>query len=155
MILPDHKLWEWARWGGIKPFCEECINPASVDLRISTTEVITLQGAEHRNPERIVLNPGDAILVCTVEYIKMPKDCAGVVYLKSSLAREGLDHALAGFVDPGFEGNLTLELHTHCPIVLTHGQCIIQLALSRLEEEPEMVYNGKYQGQRGPTGARR
>ena len=115
---------------------------------------ITLQGNKHTNPERIVLNPGDAILVCTIEYIRMPNDCAGTVYLKSSLARQGLDHALAGFVDPKFEGQLTLELHAHCPIVLTHGQRIIQLVLNRLEYKPEVTYNGKYQGQTGPTGAR-
>jgi len=155
MILTDYTLRVWATLReGIVPFCPECINPASLDLRISTTKVITLQGAEHRNPERIVLRPGDAVLVCTIEYIRMPVDCAGVVYLKSSLARQGLDHALAGFVDPGFEGQLTLELHAHCPIVLTHGQRVIQLVLSRLEGEPEMIYNGRYQGQRGPTGVR-
>ena len=154
MILPDRGLLEWALRGGVMPFLEECINPASIDLRISTTKVITLQGTEHRNPERVVLNPGDAVLVCTIEYITMPIVYAGVVYLKSSLAREGLDHALAGFVDPGFEGQLTLELHAHCPIVLTHGQRVIQLVLNRLEEKPEMAYNGRYQGQRGPTGAR-
>ena len=154
MTLPDYELKYWASKGGIIPFYEECINPASVDLRISTVDVITLQGVEHTNPERIVLTPGDAILVCTIERIRMPYDCAGTVYLKSSLARQGLDHALAGFVDPGFRGQLTLELHAHCPIVLTHGQRIIQLVLHRLEAEPEVVYAGKYQDQQGPTGAR-
>ena len=154
MILPDFELKHWASHGGIIPFDEDCINPASVDLRISTVEVITLQGVERANPERIVLSPGDAVLVCTIERIRMSYDCAGTVYLKSSLARQGLDHALAGFVDPGFRGQLTLELHAHCPIVLTHGQRIIQLVINRLEAEPEMLYNGKYQDQTGPTGAR-
>ena len=154
MILPDFELKDWASRGGIIPFDEECINPASVDLRISTTEIIALQDIQHLDLERIVLNPGDAVLVCTIERIRMPYDYAGTVYLKSSLARQGLDHALAGFVDPGFEGQLTLELHAHCPIVLTHGQRVIQLVLNRLESEPEVVYNGKYQGQQGPTGAR-
>ncbi len=154
MILPDFELKHWASHGGIMPFDEECINPASVDLRISTTEIITLQDIQHLDLERIVLNPGDAVLVCTIERIRMPYDCAGTVYLKSSLARQGLDHALAGFVDPGFEGQLTLELNAHCPIVLTHGQRVIQLVLNRLESEPEAVYSGKYQGQTGPTGAR-
>lgn len=154
MILPDYKLREWAQRCGVVPFREECINPASIDLRVSTAKVITLQGVEHCNPERLLLKPGDAVLVCTIEYIRMPGHCAGVVYLKSSLARQGLDHALAGFVDPGFEGQLTLELHAHCPVVLIHGQRIIQLTLSRLEGEPEMPYSGRYQGQRGPTGVR-
>ena len=154
MILPDYELKYWALRKGIVPFDVECINPASVDLRISTTKVITLQGTQHCNPERIVLTPGDAVLGCTIESIRMPIDCAGTVYLKSSLARRGLDHALAGFVDPGFRGQLTLELHAHCPIVLTHGQRVIQLVLNRLESEPEAGYSGKYQDQQGPTGAR-
>jgi len=154
VILPDWKLKQWAFRGGVEPFDPACINPASVDLRISTTEVITLQGIQHCNPEKIVLSPGDAILICTIECIRIPYDCAGTVYLKSSLARQGLDHALAGYCDPDFNGQLTLELHAHCPIVLTHGQRVIQLVLNRLESEPEAGYSGRYQDQQGPTGAR-
>jgi len=155
MILPDFKLRLWAYEGGVEPFDYACVNPASIDLRISLDKVIPLNGGvQFKDPKKIVLMPGNGMLVCTIEYIKMPKDCAGTVYLKSTLARQGLDHALAGYCDPGFEGNLTLELHAHCPIVLTHGQRIIQLALHRLEAEPESVYDGKYQGQTGPTGAK-
>ena len=155
MILPDFELRRWAYEGGVGPFDSACVNPASIDLRISLDEVISLNaGVQFKDPKKIVLMPGNAILVCTIEYIKMPKDCAGTVYLKSTLARQGLDHALAGYIDPGFEGSLTLELHAHCPIVLTHGQRIIQLVINRLEAKPENVYAGKYQGQTGPTGAR-
>jgi dCTP deaminase len=155
MILPDFKLREWAFRGGITPFDEECINPASIDLCVSTTLVTPLiSGPVEKIGDTICIMPGSPFLFCTIEYIRMPNDCAGVVYLKSSLARQGLDHALAGFVDPGFCGQLTLELHAHCPIVLTHGQRVIQLVLNRLEDRPENVYAGKYQDQRGPTGAR-
>jgi len=154
VILPDFKLRQWAFGGSVEPFDPTCINPASIDLRVSTTLVTPLSGPVEGDGATIRILPGSPFLFCTIEYIKMPNDCSGVVYLKSSLARQGLDHALAGFVDPGFEGQLTLELHAHCPIVLTHGQRVIQLVLSRLESEPEVVYNGKYQGQTGPTGAR-
>lgn len=158
MILPDHLLRRWVSSGGVEPFNPACINPASVDLRVSLEHVIGLNGWEHKHspvlcPE-LRLVPGDPVLVSTIEYIKMPHDCAGVLYLKSSLARQGLDHALAGFVDCGFLGNLTCELHAHCPITLHHNQRIVQLVLHRLEAPPESAYCGKYQGQTGPTPAR-
>jgi len=151
-ILPDHALFKWAVQGGIEPFDTDCINPASVDLRISTNSVIPLQGQVCKRGALIRLGLDQQVLVSTIEYIKMPHNCAGVLYLKSSLVRQGLDHALAGFVDPGFEGELTLELYTHCPIVLTHNQRVVQLVLYRLESAPTKTYQGKYQGQRGPTG---
>lgn len=159
MILPDYLLCRWASNGGVEPFDPDCINPASVDLRISTDLIIELNGrGDERFPllyqHPFSLDVGNPVLVSTIEYIKMPHDCAGVVYLKSSLARQGLDHALAGFVDPGFEGNLTCELHAHYPITLHHNQRIVQLVLHRLEALPESTYHGKYQGQTGPTPAR-
>ena len=101
MILPDFKLKQWAFR---TPFDEECINPASIDLRVSTTLVTPLSGPVEKIGDTIRILPGSPFLFCTIEYIRMPNDCAGVVYLKSSLARQGLDHALAGFVDPGFMG---------------------------------------------------
>jgi len=154
MILPDYLLRQWASAGGVNPFDPTCINPASVDLRIATDHVIGLNGWEHKGSHLLHLGIGNPVLVGTIEYIKMPPDYAGVVYLKSSLARQGLDHALAGFIDPGFCGSLTLELHAHCPITLHHNQRIIQLVLHRLETPPESIYHGKYQGQTGPTPAR-
>jgi len=157
MILPDHLLRQWASSGGIEPFDPACINPASIDLRVSLVHIIGLSGWERKSPspETIFnLAVGDSILVSTIEYIKIPHDCAGRICLKSSLARRGLDHALAGYCDPKFEGNLTLELHAHYPITLHHNQRIVQLVLHRLEAPPEATYHGKYQGQTGPTPAR-
>lgn len=157
MILPDHLLRQWASNGGVEPFDPACINPASIDLRLSTDEVVGLNGLEHweyKSSPVLRLHASNPILVSTIEYIKIPRDCAGVLYLKSSLARQGLDHALAGYCDSGFMGNLTLELHAHCPITLHHNQRIVQLVLHRLEAPPELTYCGKYQGQTGPTPAR-
>jgi dCTP deaminase len=79
---------------------------------------------------------------------------AGAVYLKSSMARLGLDHALAGWVDPGFEGNLTLELHAHREITLHAGQRVVQIVLFDIDQTALRPYSGKYKGQVGPTKAK-
>jgi len=152
MILPDHELELWAT-GDVTPFILEHVNPASLDLTLGA-EIIDLATGNEHTIKTIEIAPGMAILATSVEYIKMPDDCAGVLYLKSSMARQGLDHALAGFIDPGFFGTLTFELHSHRPIVMRAGQRIMQLVLYRLESAPERTYNGRYQGQTGPTKAR-
>lgn len=154
MILPDYELKSWALKGGLTPFDDACINPASVDLRINTKHIIGLKGWELLSAPEYTIMPGEAVLLSTVEFVRMPADCAGVLYLKSSMARRGLDHALAGFVDPGFCGELTAEFHAHCPVKITDNQRVIQLVLYRLESSPEEAYCGRYQNQQGPTKAR-
>jgi len=153
-ILPDRKLRKWIYKGGLNPFNIGCVNPASVDLRVNTKHVIRLDGGIVHNSLKYAILPGAPVLLSTVEYIRMPNDCAGVLYLKSSMARQGLDHALAGFIDPGFCGELTMEFHAHYPVTVSHGQRVVQLVLYRLESPPEETYHGKYQNQRGPTRAR-
>jgi dCTP deaminase len=154
MILPDFKIRQWAELGGLEPFSSEHVNPASVDLTLGQSYIDLATGDEHHLTGPLILAPGEAILATTAEYIRLPSTYAAAVYLKSSLARKGLDHALAGWVDPGFEGDLTLELHSHRPIELLPGQRIVQLVLYVMQMEPEAIYNGRYQGQRGPTMAR-
>jgi len=156
-VLPDRELIKWGQMlGGVIPFEYENVNPASIDLRIGKNILDLRTGTEKEIEDHVVFEivPGDAILATTVEYIKMPIDCCGVLYLKSSIARSGLDHALAGFVDPGFEGELTMELHSHRPVNLGAGQRIIQLVLYRMELCPSKPYSGRYQYQVGPTQAR-
>jgi dCTP deaminase len=154
MILPDFKIQQWAESGGIEPFNIAHINPASVDLTLGQSFIDLETEEEHALTGSFWLNPGEAILATTMEYIRLPSSYAATVYLKSSMARRGLDHALAGWVDPGFEGNLTLELHSHRPIELFPCQRILQLVLYVMQTEPETPYSGRYQGQRGPTMAR-
>ena len=155
MILPDHTLAKWASGGGIDPYDETHINPASIDLCMGM-EIIELMSSKRMSIREtgLLVVPGNPILATTFEYIKIPSEYAGVLYLKSSPAREGLDHALAGFVDPGFEGELTMELHAHRPVYLEYKQPVVQLVLYRMESEPHVLYQGKYQGQRGPTAAK-
>jgi len=154
MILNDTAIKLWAKRGGVSPFNPRLVNPASLDLRLGD-EFINLDTGKRSRQRIITLRPGCAILATTLEYIKMPPFLCGVVYLKSSLARQGLDHALAGWIDPGFKGQLTLEFHAHCPIALQVGQPVIQLVLQMIAE-PELDYSrtGRYQGQTGPTMAR-
>lgn len=153
MIYPDFKLHWWAIDGGITPFDPDSINPASIDLRLGDT-IVRLHKDLKIKAEIFTIQPGEAILATTLEYIKMPNDAAGVVYLKSSLARQGLDHALAGWIDPGFEGELTMELHAHRSIMLYAGQRVVQLVLMKTLGPVAKPYAGRYQGQRGPTEAR-
>lgn len=153
MIIPDWGIIKLAERGMVSPFTLAHVNPASLDLTLSPDFVDLHTGLHFSTPE-ITLSPGEAILASTVEFIAMPLSCAGVIYLKSSLARAGLDHALAGFVDPNFMGTLTLELHSHREITLYAGQRLVQLVLYRMEGRPDNPYRGRYQGQEGPTEAR-
>lgn len=141
----------------IKPFNIAQVNPASYDLRMDS-DVIGLELGQEITlgyEIGIEMKKGFAVLASTIEHIKMPIDVAGTVYLKSSLARQGLDHALAGWVDPGFAGTLTLELHAHRDIVLNAGQCIIQIVFHGMDHPPKFPYQGRYQYQVGPTEARK
>ena len=85
MILPDRALRAWAMSGGVNPYRREQINPASIDLRIGA-EIIELVGNKRVSIKEngVFMVTGYPILATTVEYIKMPLDCAGVLYLKSS-----------------------------------------------------------------------
>jgi len=151
MVLNDR----WIREFGlsiITPFTPEQVNPASYDLTLDYTSIDLKDNREYLGGELNIF-PGEAYLASTIEYVKMPYDVAGVLYLKSSLARQGLDHALAGWVDPGFEGNLTLELHSHRPITLISGQRVLQIVFYLMNEVAENPYSGRYKQQRGPTMA--
>lgn len=166
MILPYQTLLTWAESGGIDPFDPALVNPASIDLRWSGRFRIAVDDplsapngwSKEMHAERLVMKRDMLYLLDTLEYIKMPQDCAGLLALKSSQGRQGLEHLHAGFFDPGFEGTATLEVENRHPraLAIKRGQRIIQLELARCEEVPVVSYadTGRYQGQRRPTGAR-
>ena len=167
-VLSDNWLFEHGE-EIFTPFHREQVNPASYDLKLDNRFVDLHTGLE-KSADEITLSPprlqysertgiytldnGAAVLASTWEYIRIPIDCCAAVFLKSSMARLGLDHALAGWVDPGFEGNLTLELHAHRDITLHAGQRVIQIVIYELERASAFPYHGKYKGQVGPTRAR-
>ena len=158
MVLNDVELANWADYQkGLSPFDFSCVNPASIDLKIGPSyKDLAISQDKFMIDGYVDLVPGRPILASTSEYIRMPEDCSGVLYLKSSMARLGLDHALAGWIDPGFEGELTLELHAHIPIRLRAFQRVCQIVLYRMVAVPSVSYKltGRYNGQRGPTEAR-
>src|ERR1700741_4222971 len=112
--------------------------------------------------EPFVLHPGEFVLGSTFEAVDLPDDLAGRVEGKSSLGRLGLlNHSTAGFVDPGWDGHITLELSNvnTIPITLYPGMRIGQLSFFRLSSPAERPYGtpgvgSSYQGQSGPTPSR-
>jgi dCTP deaminase len=99
------------------------------------------------------LKPGKLMLLDTMETVRIPNDCCGMLSLKSSMGRIGLEHMHAGFFDPGFIGTATLEVYVAAPwpVIIEQGQRIVQLTLMKMLAEPDVLYNGKYQNQSTPT----
>jgi dCTP deaminase len=92
----------------------------------------------------------------------LPDDLVARLEGKSSLGRLGLlIHSTAGFIDPGFDGHVTLELSNvaNLPITIYDGMKIGQISFMRMTEPASAPYGSekigsKYQGQRGPTPSR-
>ena len=133
----------------------ENIGPASVDLELGETKMYSnlLRKFIPAGGYKILFLPGIFYLASTVEYIKVPPTHAAMINMRSSLARKGLGHRMAGFIDPGFEGQVTLELETTIPLEVAIGERIVQLIYCRLTEETQKPYVGRYRGQIGPTEA--
>lgn len=105
-------------------------------------------------PEGIYIRPGVGCLLTTQSEIRMPVDMVGQVLLKSSRGRDFYQSCLAGFIDNGFNGELTLEIYAPVvPILLKDGMEIVQVRFDGMEGVGRS-YTGKYQGQIGPTAAR-
>ena len=112
--------------------------------------------------EAFILHPGEFVLGSTYEFVSLPDNIAARLEGKSSLGRLGLlTHSTAGFVDPGFNGHVTLELAnvSNLPIKLWPGMKVGQLCFFQLSSPSETPYGSakylnRYQGQRGPTASR-
>ncbi len=170
MILSDKSIKELIREGRllIEPYREEYVQASSVDLTLGEevlfykSECIDLKSShipmEKLNiPQEGLLIPPKAFLLATTEeYIRLPEDVTAFVEGRSSLGRLGLFIENAGWVDAGFEGQITLELYNanNCPIRIYKGIRICQIVLARLDKRAEKPYRGKYQGQRGATPSR-
>jgi dCTP deaminase len=181
MILSDRDIKTAISDGriGIDPFDASDVQPSSVDLHVDRlfrtfhnarhpyidvkkpmeglTELIEMEG-----DEPFILHPGEFVLGSTSEYVKLPHDLVARLEGKSSLGRLGLlIHSTAGYVDPGFEGHLTLELSNvaNLPITIYPDMKIGQISFFQLTSPAENPYGSsavgsKYQGQRGPTPSR-
>ncbi|WP_444644921.1 dCTP deaminase [Caproiciproducens sp. R1] len=152
----------------IEPIGEEQIQPASVDIRLGNTfsivedspdGIITLQNEiryKTIQTDKYLLLPGQFVLATTLEYFVMPDNLTAFVEGRSSLGRLGLFIQNAGWVDPGFEGEITLELFNanRCAIELQSGWRVGQLVFAQMDDIALKPYQGKYQGQKGATGSR-
>ena len=138
------------------------IQPASVDLLLGDVRIDPISGCSLSSEGRWILQPRGFTLATTLETVGIPADLVAQVNGKSSLGRKGLFvHITAGFVDPGFRGQITLELF-NCSsdtIILTPRQKICQLVVQKLSSVADRPYGhpsrtSKYQNQVGVTESR-
>ncbi len=168
MLLPDFEIFKLGSQGLAHPFDATLINPASLDVRLGENIMIEQDDTErlcefsihdYSRERPFRLAPGEFILAETLETFKIPDDTAAQFALKSSLARAGFEHLMAGFVDPGWQGTLTLELknarQAH-PIPIWPGMRIGQLTFQRLICEPCKNYEetGRYFGDKRVTACK-
>lgn len=146
----------------IDDLLEENIQPASIDLRLELDIVLPDLRNENFSATQYEIEPSQFLLARTIERVKIPNGLVARVEGKSSWGRKGLlVHATAGYIDPGFEGTITLELYNLSaePITLKQGQNICQLSLIILSSEALRPYghaelNSKYQFQTETTGSK-
>lgn len=170
MILADQSIRKYIQEKKIviDPFDEKSIQPSSLDLKLgkqfllledSKMEMISMEhDVEYREitADTIMIPPRSFLLATTEEIIKIPNDITAFVEGRSSIGRIGLFIQNAGYIDPGFEGKITLELFnaSSLPIKLIAGRRICQLVFSSMDCPSEKPYSGKYQGQNKTTGSR-
>jgi dCTP deaminase len=139
--------------GLVEPFSPELINPASIDVTLGNEILVE---NDHGNftsfdisNEPFYMPPGAFVLAHTSEYVRVPNNLECIFQLKSSRGREGYEHALAGYIDPGFQGRVTLELSNlrrFAELPLRAGMRIGQLRFAKLDEIPMRSYalTGRY-----------
>ena len=182
MILSDRDIKKLIKNGKLifKPkLTKDQIGPASIDLKLGPI-FKSFNVAKHHlldikrglpNHEFIItthlkkdkpyiLHPNSFVLAATLEYVRVPDDIVLRVEGKSTLARMGILVHTAGFVDPGFEGTLTLEIsnQSELPVALYPGMYICQIAVEYLSSPAEIPYNKRkkslYSKQKEPTVAK-
>lgn len=169
MILCDHEIINRCiNHNLIEPFEKTRVQPASYDCSLSDTfrvfnnhknKIVDLSDIETYidisdevvipKLGEFVLHPGEFVLGATQEVVNMPLDLTSRIEGKSSLGRLGLIvHSTAGYIDPGFNGPITLEMTNllGVPLVLHPGDLIAQLSFSLMSQIPVNGYSGRYQG---------
>lgn len=181
MLLSDRDIRARVDMGDIEldPFTPEMIQPASIDVRLdrffrvfNDRQYTYVDPAEDQGElteqfsvsegEPWILHPGEFVLGSTLERVHISNQIAARLEGKSSLGRLGiLTHSTAGFIDPGFNGYITLELSnvSPLPVKLWPGMKIGQICFFELSSPAEHPYGSQalgshYQGQRGPTPSR-
>ena len=142
-VLSDTEILKHLNNGEVKlePFEPSCLNPAGYDLRCSKT---------------VILKPKHYELVATLETVELGLNITAYLHIRSSLAREGVIGSFA-VVDPGFRGQLTLNLHnvSEKEITLEKGERIVQIAFHNLGSVAQKGYSGSYQNSKGIVSSKR
>ncbi|OYR40152.1 MULTISPECIES: dCTP deaminase [unclassified Halorubrum] len=133
-----------------------CIHPTEADeVGEYVTETTVDEGDE------FILHPGDFVLGTTTERVEIPDDLVAHVEGRSSLGRLAIVvHATAGLCDPGYKGQITLELSNlgTAPVALSPGMRVSQLTFTELKSPADRPYGAergsKYQDQDGPQASR-
>src|SRR6188472_3883150 len=181
MVLSDRSITRLIDEGRIviDPYDPALMQPASLDVRVDRLFRVFRNNrypyidvkreqeglaelVEVEDGDPFILHPGEFVLGSTLERVQLPDDLVARLEGKSSLGRLGLlIHSTAGFIDPGWEGNLTLELSNvaNLPITLYDGMKIGQISFQRLSSPVEVGYGdarigSKYRGQTDPTASR-
>jgi dCTP deaminase len=181
MIFSDRTIKELVAAGRIiiDPYDQAMVQPSSVDLRCGSTfrvfenhrysvidpkapQADLTSAVEGSEEEPFILHPGEFVLGSTAEVLGLADDIVARLEGKSSLGRLGLlIHSTAGFIDPGFKGQVTLELSNvaNLPIAIYPGMKIGQVSFYALSTPADNPYGSpgagsKYQGQSGPTPSR-
>lgn len=170
MILSDGEIRHYIQMGQLitSPLNDDQIQPASIDVTLGNTFSVVRDYAsgiidptkqvEYKTFEtdEFVLLPNQFVLATSREYVKLPDNMTAFVEGRSSWGRLGLFIQNAGWVDPGFEGEITLELYNanRCAIKLSAGMRICQLVFAKMVRDAINPYNGKYQKQKKATGSR-
>lgn len=148
----------------------ENLNAASIDVtfdkyilvrrvRRMTTGQAVWEEISLEDGCKYFLKPGEFMLASTREYLTMPLDVSAEYKLKSSMAREGINHLMAGWVDAGFHGKLTLEFVNHDLEAheIWYGKKAGQLIFQRHEPVPvehSYLAKGRYNGQQAVTASK-
>lgn len=159
MILSDYDIEQELASGNlvVTPRFGGDVQPASLDIQLGA--IAPFGGGDTPS---LWLKPNEFALGSTLQWVEIPRGLVASLHGKSSYGREGLAvHITAGHIDPGFRGEITLELKnlSSAPIFLARGMPIAQLVFHRLLTPCRLAYGEKlgsrYQNQTGPTPSRR
>ncbi len=132
-----------------------------IDTKNMETYSDYINKEDHTPEEGVVIHPGEFVLGSTLESLKVPKNLVARVEGRSSYGRLGIIvHATAGYIDPGFDGDITLEMQNlgNAPVKLYPEDRICQVVFETMTSEADNPYgektDSKYMGQTGATGSK-